>query len=218
MKINSANIWNIENAFHYYADPYRIHKIICHYEIFKKTSNIPGSIVECGVFKGNSLFRFLVFRNIITKSIKKHVYGFDVFGKFPSQSNIKDNNFAKHHNNKIGLGINFNKITNNLKNKKFNNFTLIKGPVDKTLYKFLKKKKKFKISFLHLDLDVYKPTYDALNALFDKVSKGGIILLDDYGKVQGATLATHDYLKSRKIKQKIETLKFDKSLKFIIKK
>ena len=82
---------------------------------------------------------------------------------------------------------------------------------------FLKKIKNLKISFLHLDLDVYEPTKFVLNTLYNKVSKNGVILIDDYGQVQGATKATNEFLKKNK-KLKIKTLKFDKRLKFIIKR
>ncbi len=215
MKFNLANIWNIENAFHWFSHPSRIKKIICHYEIFMKTSKISGSIIECGVFKGNSLMRFLIFRDLIKNMKNKHIYGFDVFGKFPSQLSVKDNNFAKNHNKKIGLGLEVKKLKENLKRKKLTNFTLIKGPIEKTIKKFLEKKKNLKISFLHLDLDVYKPTLNALESLYSKVSKGGIILLDDYGQVEGATKATNFFLKKYKIKKKLQTLSFDKRLKFI---
>ncbi len=220
MKFNYKDIWNIENAFHFYSNPSRIRKIICHYEIFKKSEKIPGSIVECGVFKGNSFFRFLIFRDLIfnQKKIKKHIYGFDVFGKFPNQKNKKDNKFALDHNKRIGLGLNYNKILNNLKKKKLKNFTLIQGKIEDTAKTFLKKKKNFKISFLHLDLDVYQPTMSALENFYDKISSGGVILIDDYGQVEGATSATNKFLKIRSIKSKIKTLKFDKRLIFIEKK
>lgn len=216
MKKKNLNIWNIENNFFFYSHPSRLKKIINHYEIFKKTLKIPGVIIECGVFKGNSLTRFIIFRDLFL-GIKKKVYGFDVFGKFPYQKNKYDNQFAFNHDRKIGVGINYSTIKKNFKNKKFKNFSLVKGPVEKTLKDFTFRNKNLKISFLHLDLDVYQPTYAALELLFQRVSKGGVILIDDYGKVQGATKATNDYLKNNKIKLKIQSTKFDKKLKFIIK-
>ena len=97
-KFTFRNIWDVENAFHLYSGSSRIKKIVCHYEIFKKTLKVPGSIVECGIFKGNSLIRFLIFRDLIIKSPKKSIYGFDVFGKFPKQKIKEDNTFAKKHN------------------------------------------------------------------------------------------------------------------------
>ena len=69
----SRSIWDVENMFYQRSDPSRINKIICHYEIFKKTLKIPGSIIECGVFKGSSLIRFLNFRNLIKSNLKDNI-------------------------------------------------------------------------------------------------------------------------------------------------
>ena len=38
-----------------------------------------------------------------------------------------------------------------------------------------------KISFLHIDLNTPKPEIAALSLLWDRLVKGGILLLDDYG-------------------------------------
>ena len=45
---------------------------------------------------------------------------------------------------------------------------------------FVKKNKKMKISLLHLDLDDYEPSFIALEYFYEKVTPGGIILIDDY--------------------------------------
>tara|TARA_B100001121_G_scaffold298162_1_gene305401 strand:+ start:85 stop:738 length:654 start_codon:yes stop_codon:yes gene_type:complete len=217
MKNKLSNVWQIENEFYSKSSPLRIRKIISHYEIFKKTLTVPGSIVECGVFKGNSLLRFIIFRDILLNS-KKKVFGFDVFGKFPSQKDKNDNKFANFHNKRIGVGISLATLVKRLKTKNLKNFSLIRGPIEKTLELFLKNNKKLKISFLHLDLDVYNPTFFALEKLFKKVSKGGVILLDDYGKIRGATKATKDFLRKYKVKYKIQSTFIDRKLKFILKK
>ena len=65
-------------------------------------------------------------------------------------------------------------------------------------------------------MDVYAPTKFALETLFDKVSKNGLVLIDDYNQVKGATKATNEFIKKRNLK--ISTLEFDKRLNFIIKK
>ena len=71
LKLNSQNIWNIENNFYLRSDVSRLNKIIFQYEIFKKTLNVPGSIIECGVFRGVSLIRLLTFRNLYKNNLKK---------------------------------------------------------------------------------------------------------------------------------------------------
>jgi hypothetical protein len=208
------NIWDVENFFYLKSDISRLIKAISHYEIFKQSKYIKGSIIECGVFKGISLIRFLTYRNFFNQQ-KKYFYGFDAFGSFPKLKNKRDNNFAIKHDKKAGYGKSIESLNKDLKKKKFKNFKLIKGDISKTIPLFLKKNKKLRISFLHLDLDVYKPTSFALNSLYKYVVPKGIILLDDYRSIQGATLAINEFVKKHHLK--LKTLKFNKKIKYVIK-
>ncbi len=199
------NPWKYENLFYLTSDKKRILKLLDHYEIYKKILNIKGDIIECGVFKGASLIRFLTFRDLIEKKNKRKVIGFDAFGKFPQpnknyKNNKADKIFAKRHDDNIGLGINKNLLNKYLKKKNITNYKLIKGDVLKTLPNYLKNNKKLKIALLHLDLDVYEPTRFVLNNLYKYITKNGIILLDDYSHIQGATLAVDEFIKSKKLK------------------
>ena len=53
---------------------------------------------------------------------------------------------------------------------------------------------------LHLDLDIFEPTKFVLETLYEKISKRGIILFDDYTHIKGATLAVNDFLKKKRLK------------------
>ena len=55
-----------------------------------------------------------------------------------------------------------------------------------------------------------------LDNLYNKISKNGVILIDDFYGVEGATLATKEFLSKKKLK--IENLSYDKRLCFIIKR
>ena len=57
-----------------------------------------------------------------------------------------------------------------------------------------------KIALLHLDVDVHAPTDYALNYLYERVVSGGLILIDDYGTVSGATAAVDDFVSKRNLK------------------
>tara|TARA_B100001057_G_scaffold385847_1_gene392663 strand:+ start:2178 stop:2819 length:642 start_codon:yes stop_codon:yes gene_type:complete len=196
------NSWEYENQFYLTSDKKRILKLLDHYEIFKKILKIKGDIIECGVFKGASLIRFLTFRDLIEKKInKRKIIGFDAFGKFPYQKNNKAGiNFAKKHDANIGIGININSLKKILKKKKIKNYKLVKGDVLKTLPTYLKNNKRLKISLLHLDLDLYEPTKFVLNSLYKYISKNGIILIDDYSHIKATTLAIDEFLKNKKLK------------------
>jgi hypothetical protein len=214
-KITDTEIWNAENIYHLKTDISRISQIIYHYEIYKKIINLPGCIIECGVFKGNSLIRFLTYRSILENNFSRDVFGFDIFGKFPNTKNINDKNIIKKWQKEANNGISIEELEDNLNKKKFTNFKLIKGNLLKTISKFLKQNPNIKIALLHLDLDTYEPTKYALDKFSKMITKGGIILIDDYSTVYGATKAIDEFLKKNK-KLKIQKFTFYKKPSFII--
>ncbi len=62
--------FDYENNFYLSCDNSRIGKIVTHYELLKLSSNIPGSIIECGVFKGISLIRLATFLKLLKSTLK----------------------------------------------------------------------------------------------------------------------------------------------------
>ena len=214
--VSNNDIWNSENIYHLKTDTRRISKLIYHYEIYKKIISLPGDVVECGVFKGISLTRFLTFREILENNNSRKIYGFDVFGKFPKPNNQGDKSFLKRWEKNAGDGIDAQELNDILLEKKFLNFELVKGDVKKTIPNLIKQQPHLKISLLHLDMDIYEPTKFVLNKLFSYVVKGGIILIDDYNSVFGATKATDEFLNLNK-NLEIKKLNFYKIPSYIIK-
>lgn len=62
------------------------------------------------------------------------------------------------------------------------------------------------LAILRLDGDMYESTMDALNALYDKLSVGGFIIVDDYHAVEGCRKAVDDFRSSRNIHDPIEEI------------
>ena len=73
------------------------------------------------------------------------------------------------------------------------NVDIIKGDILITLDSYLEKNPHLKISLLHIDVDLYEPSKYILEKLFDKVTKGGIIIFDDYGAFAGTNKAVDDF-------------------------
>ena len=205
--VKLSKIYESENIFYLKSNVNRFKKALFHYEIYKKISNISGDILELGVFRGCSLVRFATFRDLLKTNFNSKLYGFDDFGEFTPQFGKKDKIFIKRwkedlkRNSNSDRGISLKELKSILKKKKFKNVNLIKGNIIQTLPKFLNKKK-IKISLLHLDLDLFEPTIFALEKLYNKVKKGGIILLDDYKIASGVTKAVNKFKKEKKIKVK----------------
>ncbi|MEO0623317.1 MAG: TylF/MycF family methyltransferase [Pseudomonadota bacterium] len=53
------------------------------------------------------------------------------------------------------------------------------------------------LAVLRLDGDMYESTMDGLAALYDKVSKGGFVIVDDFGAVPACADAVRDFLSAR---------------------
>ena len=190
-----------ENNFYLSCDTSRIGKILAHYEIFKMVNNIPGAIVECGVFKGASLVRFAMFRDLFGNSFAKKIIGFDIFGKFPKSKYTPDKKDTKKFVNAAGnQSISKPQLLKILKTKGLEkNVELVKGDITKTVPQYLKKHPELRISLLNLDVDIYEPSLTILNHLYPRIVKGGVLILDDFGMFSGETTAIDEFFKGKKV-------------------
>ena len=191
--------WAYENGFYLTSHINRISKLLAHWEIYKKIQHLPGHVVEFGVFKGSSLIRFATYREILESKYSRKIIGFDAFGKFPNQKEILDAEFIETFEKESGQGISKEDLELALENKELKNFELIKGDILETLPKYIDKNKHLKIALLHIDVDVYKPTLCILENLYKHVVKGGIIVLDDYGTVEGETRAIDEFFADKNL-------------------
>ena len=67
-------------------------------ELYKRIIGLPGTVAEFGVYKANSLIRWLSLREIFETPSARRIIGFDAFGSFPTKdlSSVKsDLNFIK---------------------------------------------------------------------------------------------------------------------------
>jgi len=196
--------FDYENNFYLSCDVTRISKILAHYELFKLVNQIPGAIVECGVLKGASFSRFSMFREIFSNSFSKKLIGFDTFGKFPETSFIDDQKPREQQITSAGIeSISKEQLFNVLKHKGTDkNVELIKGDITKTVPDYVKNNPELKISLLNLDTDIYEPAVTILENLYPRITKGGILILDDYETFPGEAKAVDDYFEDQKIEIK----------------
>lgn len=191
-----------ENNFYLSCDNTRLSKILSHYELFKMIENIPGAIVECGVFKGASLVRFAGFRDLFGNSFSHKIIGFDTFGKFPETNFEEDKKYRDDYINEAGeQSISKDQLLEVLKNKSIDkNIDLIEGNIITTVPEYLEKNPHLKISLLNLDTDVYEPAVVILKYFWPRIVKGGVLILDDYGTFPGETKAVDEYFKDKDVK------------------
>lgn len=135
----------------------------------KHVKNMSGSILEFGTFRGFKMF-FLM-ESLKETLSKREVYLFDTFeGIDPRQA--KGSPIEPEEHQKAQL---YTYVKNRFKNHQ--NVKIIKGSAPASLSQVSLEK----ISFLHLDMNSWQAELAVLEELWDKIEKGGVLILDDFG-------------------------------------
>ena len=165
-----------------------IMKQFAHYEVFQKVRDLPGDIVECGVYKGSSLLTFARFLETFCPGDRtRQVLGFDHFRGLADRSE-KDGLDARVGN--TAEGWNPSDFRDTL-------FGLVDGDVCQTAKQYVADHSGMRISLLHLDMDLYAPTRAALEAFWPRILTGGVVLFDEYAirEWPGETEAVEEFFK-----------------------
>jgi hypothetical protein len=197
--------WEYENGFYLTSDITRPSKALAQYELYKMVVGLPGHVVECGVYKGASLVRLATFRQILESPYSRKIVGFDAFGRFPENGEDAVNQaFIRDFSAAGGDGIGRDALLQVLSYKGI--IELVEGDICETVPKYAHGHPELKISLLHVDVDVYRPTKVILESLFERVVAGGLVVFDDYGTVAGETRALDEFLHACQMKLLVEKL------------
>lgn len=159
-------------------------------------NNVPGDLIETGVWRGGAT----IFMKGILKAnddTTRKVFVADSFEGLPKpEPNKYPADINDMHSTFPFLSVSDEEVRNNFKayNLLDDNVIFIKGFFENSLKKAPIKK----LAILRLDGDMYSSTIQVLETLYDKVSKGGFVIVDDYSLV-GARTAVDDFRGKRKI-------------------
>jgi len=181
-------IYKSFNDFIFSEDTKLLGKMLHRFEHFLNIKDIPGDIVEVGVFKGSGIATFSKFIEIYCPNSNKKTIGFDIFGTVEADEILnKDSKLDKDSMNIVFNRVNSDELSldsvlNRLSNTNISTdkYELIKGDVEITIPKFLEENPGFRISMLYIDVDLDRPTYYALKYLWDRILPGGVILFDEF--------------------------------------
>ena len=185
----------------------RIHigKLLALYEAFRMVDDMPGSVVELGVFKGESLLWFARLMEILNNNDRSaSVIGFDNFKGFESlhaKDGAADEKFDKviggwssadYYDDLLAL---INVFDHDRMAGQKPRIRLVEGDICETVPLFVAENPGVRIRLLNLDCDLYEPTLVGLQHLYPKVVPGGVVLLDEYAFEQfpGESAAVEEY-------------------------
>lgn len=184
----TQNIFDAFNTFMRSDDRSIFYKMAMKITIFNMISYLPGDIVECGVFKGSSMLLWLKLIAMNTPNSIRKVIGFDFFDQnfVEELTDVTDKKgmsevFSRCHVTKDDISV--EGITSRLIDAKFSpsKFELVKGDLSRTSKEYVDARPGFRIALLYLDVDLEKPTYDALQYMWDRIVPGGVVVFDEYG-------------------------------------
>jgi hypothetical protein len=182
-----------------------LRRFLSHYELFKHVIDLPGCIVELGVFKGASFYTWANLLEIFCSNDRsRKVFGFD---HFKGLVDFAEQDGALHDGAQKVMGgwkaaedeamlLEALHASDSL-TPGFKRAELVVGDLKETLPRFLEENPGLRISLLHLDLDLYEPTKLGLDLLFPLVLKGGVVCFDEYGLIPwaGESNAVEEYFR-----------------------
>jgi hypothetical protein len=210
-KISKREIWR---NFQIYTRRVFLKRFLAHYELYQRVYDLPGDIVELGVYRGASLMAWANFMEIRNMGDRhKKVVGFDNFKGFGTMD--KKDGKEDPRVGKVSGGFNSETFEEQLRDAisifdedRFIPYKprihLVKGDIEKTIPEYVEKNPGMRISLLHFDADLYRPTLVALKHLWPLVVQGGIVAFDEYGipPWEGESRAVDEFFAGQKIKLK----------------
>jgi O-methyltransferase len=164
-------------------------------------AEIPGEIVECGVWRGGSMM-LAALTLLKLGDVRRRLILFDTFAGHPRPDPVRDAqaNFdewlrrRRTDESSDWAAVSLDEVRKNLQSTGYpaEKIIFIQGVVEKTIVP----NRPDMIALLRLDTDWYESTAHELKYLYPLLAdQGGIILIDDYGSMPGAQQAVEEYFK-----------------------
>ncbi len=164
---------------------------------------IPGAIVECGVWRGGSMM--LVANTLLNLGVcDRELHLFDTYAGMPPPASL-DVDFAgkrarermkadaeTRSESMVWAIASLRDVTKNMVDTGYPASLLhyVEGMVEETLPKAAPES----IALLRLDTDWYESTRHELIHLYPRLVRGGVLIIDDYGYWKGARKAVDEFL------------------------
>jgi O-methyltransferase len=162
---------------------------------------VPGAIVECGVWRGGSM-QAAALTLLESHDTERELHLFDTFEGMPPPSDVdvrlKDGQTAEEimrTNDKdtaVWAVAELDDVQQGMVETGYPSEKVVyhQGRVEETI----PDEAPDQIALLRLDTDWYESTRHELDHLYDRLSPGGILIIDDYRYWEGSYRATHEWL------------------------
>ena len=168
-----------------------------------KKDNVPGDVAETGAWRGGAS---IFMKGCLTAwgMRDRVVWVADSFEGLPVPSLPEDSGHDFSVTKEPILAISLEEVQENFRRYDLldDNVKFLKGWFRDTLHVAPIRK----LALLRLDGDLYESTMDALKALYDKVSPGGFVIVDDFNDFEPCRTAVLEFRDQHGIEDPIQTI------------
>ena len=222
----SDDVYSAFNKFIFSTDVKLLGKLLHRFKFFEDTMHLPGDIVEIGVYKGSGIATFSKFVEIFCPNSNKKIIGFDIFDDTDKEKILdKDGAFDKSNMNLVYSKVDKNELSLNNVSLRLDTmnidkkYMLIRGDVEDTLPEFIQSNPGFRASLIYIDVDLDRPTYNALHYLWDRLLPGGAIVFDEYEYHKfSESNGVEKFLRERNMAYEVKSTQWIAPTAYIIKK
>ena len=162
--------------------------------------DIPGDIVECGVWRGGSMHA--IARTLDSVGVHdRELYLYDTFEGMtaPTEEDVRHDGATAAaelarlpKNSSVWAHASLEDVQAAVEDVPYPSERVhyVQGPVEETVPAVLPER----IALLRLDTDWYASTVHELAHMYDRLVPGGVLMIDDYGHWQGSRQATDEFL------------------------
>jgi len=165
---------------------------------------VPGDLIETGVWRGGACVYMAGILRAFDQQARK-VWVADSFAGLPPPNADKypaDAGDTHHTMKQLAVSLDEVRATFARYDLLGDNISFLKGWFSDTLPTAPIER----LAVLRLDGDMYGSTWDAIDALYPKLSPGGFCIVDDFGAVEGCRQAIMDYRDKHRITDPIQRI------------
>jgi len=183
-------------------------KILYLNELYTAAKDLPGIVIEFGVWWGANLALFESFRAVYEPyNWTRKVVGFDTFRGYPSVS-AKDGTSSyaavggytvtENYEDYLKAVLDAHEADNVMSH--LTKYELVKGDVTQTIDSYLEENPQTVVALAYFDLALYEPTKKCLEAIRPYLVRGSVLAMDELNSKEfpGETVALREFMAGEK--------------------
>ena len=216
-KYGLREIWDVIDHWPLYCGITNLSIRLTISDLLRSTFNVPGHVAEFGSWRGTNVLFMAKLLRIFDPHGSKIVHCFESF-KGLNTFKKEDKNAVKFKGKYRGS---FKELSDVISLYEMNDEIVIhKGLIEKKLPQAIREDKSLMFSFIYCDVDFYKPTKVILNLVHDRLSKGGLLVFDEWNNTDfpGEGQAVNEFLKKYGHKYQMRHVPYSRKPSLVLKK